>query len=116
LAVTIGFSGVAGVVPPELEVDLLDPEDEDEPLLDELEAGFAEDEADFAFASGSGVKGLRDEPECLEAPLVVSATAWLVPAGAWVMATADFVTVAPEEAELGVGGVLVEEPPEPSTA
>ncbi|MGO9248978.1 MAG: hypothetical protein ACLP7W_10370, partial [Solirubrobacteraceae bacterium] len=94
---------------------------EDEPPLGELEADLAEDEeddADFAFASGSGVNGLRDEPERLEAPLVVSATAWLVPAGAWVMVTADFVTVAPEEAERegGVGVELVEEPPEPSTA
>ncbi len=62
------------------------------------------------------MNGLRAWPECcLEAPLVVSATAWLGLAGAWLIATDAVVRVTLEEAARGVGVELVEEP-EPSTA
>ena len=58
------------------------------------------------FASGSGVNGLRELPECcLEAPLVVSAIACLeVSAGAWLIATTPVAFVTPEEEEEERGG------------
>jgi hypothetical protein len=106
--------GVVGVVPPELEGDVPEPEELVVEELDAVDAGVdlvleAADSSD----PGSGVNGLRAVPACcLDVPLVVSEIGWLGFAGAWLTAT-PATTVEPEEADTAT--VLVEEPP-PNTA
>jgi hypothetical protein len=113
-AVDLGVG--AGAVPPPLDVDLPDPEElvleELEPLAEPLEL-LLEEAAVAFFPPGSGVNGLRALPECWEAPLVVSATALLDLAGAWLMAIAP---VAPEEALVAGAGAGALDEPDPSTA
>jgi hypothetical protein len=110
---TIGLRVVDGVVvvPPALDVDLLDPAELE---LEGLEVCVEEEEVveDFALLEGSGVNGLRGGPDWWWEPLVVSETASLGLGGAGLMAITPTLPVTPVEALLGGGGAgLVEEPP-----
>jgi hypothetical protein len=112
----LGFAGVVslvGVVPPALDLDVPDPEEElvvEEP--DTLEAPVDLTLEEAVVAPGKGVKGLRAVPPCcLEVPLVVSETGRLGLTGAWLTTTPGAREEAPDGEEAATGVADVEEPP-----
>jgi hypothetical protein len=113
-----GLDGVDGAVvvdPPALDGDEPDPDAALEELLVVEVAAVVVvvvlEVAVLAFASGSGVKGLRAVPRCwVETPLVTSATA--VSGLVWLVCRPVEATTGPVETAAGGAGLL--EPP-PST-